>query len=213
MTRCFTALLLSTTALFCCHCTDFEILRNTVPDKDCNPSVNPANFLPRGLLDLNHPIFEAQPVYYMHPQVANANGIRLKEAVISYEWLVGRESLATYGLGVLLGLEEGEFSVPLSGNLQPVPGSTTSVVPFVEVIPPNVGTHLSMLYMDAKEFTLGIHLRLKGESEESNTFLYPLDFCWGCLDEVCCPGENEYYPSCYPGQDINNLLPCQCPCS
>jgi len=200
-------------AALICNCSDFEILRNTIPDKDCNPSTNPANFLPRGLLDLNHQVHEMQPVYYMHPQVANAYGVRLKEAVIRYEWLFGRESLTTYGLGVLLGLEEGEFSVPLSGELKQVSGSDTSVVPFVEVIPPNVGTQLAMLYVDAKEFTLGIHLRLKGESEESNTFRYPLDFCWGCLDEICCPGENEYYPACYPGQDSNNLLPCQCPCN
>lgn len=213
MTRAFTSVLLITSAVFFCHCTDFEILRNTIPDKDCNPSIEPANYLPRGLLDLNHRIFEMEPVYYMHPQVDNAQGIKLKDAVISYEWLVGRESLTTYGHGTLLGLEEGEFTMPLSGELKQLPGSYTSVVPFVQVIPPNVGVALSALYTDAEEFTLGIHLRLRGESEESNTFRYPVNFCWGCLDEICCPGEHEYFPSCYPGQDVNNLMPCQCPCS
>jgi hypothetical protein len=187
--------------------------------------IDPEYIRTRGFLDLNHPIYgtPAEPIYYFFPQIHNymptnlstcnceldAMAIQLSKATISYEWLIGRESLTTYGHGTLLGLEEGKFDIYLSGVVAAADqsGAPGQFVTHLRLIPPNVGTQLAALATDAEEFVLGVHVTIKGTTlggvdMESNEFVYPIEFCWGCLSFSCPDGT---YPSCQPGQDTNTL--------
>jgi len=204
------------------------IMHNVVSDESCTYQIDPDYIRTRGFLDLNHPAFGSptEPVYYFFPQVHNymptnlstcnceldAMAIQLKKATISYEWLIGEESLEIYGHGPLLGLEEGSFDIYLSGVVAAADTSGTpgQFVTHLRLIPPNVGTQLAALSTDAEEFVLGVHVTIKGTTlggvdMVSNEFVYPIEFCWGCLSETCPDGS---YPSCQPGQD-DNALECE----
>jgi len=201
------------------------IIHNVAPDDSCIYKIDPDYIRTRGFLDLNHPGFgsPAEPIYYFFPQIHNymptnlstcnceldAMAIQLRKATISYEWLIGRESLATYGLGTLVGLEEGEFDIYLSGTVAAAntSGKPGQFVTHLRLIPPNVGSQLAALGADASEFVLGVHITIKGTTLggvdiNSNEFVYPIEFCWGCLTSSCADGS---YPSCAPGQDTNSL--------
>ena len=202
------------------------IMYNVVPDESCVYQIDPEYIRTRGFLDLNHPIYgtPAEPIYYFFPQIHNfmptnlsaanseldAMAIQLSNATISYEWLIGRESLTTYGHGTLLGLEDGQFDIYLSGVVGAADSSGDKPGQFVthlRLIPPNVGTQLAALAAAAEEFVLGVHITIKGTTlggvdMESNEFVYPIEFCWGCLSYTCPDGT---FPSCQPGQDSNPL--------
>lgn len=190
---------------------ELVILRNVIPDENCEFHAGSEHFLPRGILDLDHPAYgvPGEPIYYMHPEITGTPGIQLRGATMKYRWLIGRESLTAYGLNVLLGLEEGDLFYPLSGELafKDEEGNLRAVVQSIRLIPPNVGAQLAALGSDAEEFVLGVHIVLKGSERdggdvESNKFIYPIEFCWGCLTVACPDGT---YPACYPGQDGNWL--------
>jgi len=202
------------------------IIQNVAPDDSCLYQIDPEYIRTRGFLDLNHPNFgtPAEPIYYFFPQIHNymptnlstcnceldAMAIQLRKATISYEWLIGRDSLETYGYGTLVGLEEGEFDIYLSGTVAAADssGSPGQFVTHLRLIPPNVGAQLAALGTDAEEFVLGVHIQIKGTTLggvdiESNEFVYPIEFCWGCLTTATCPDGS--YPACQPGQDSNPL--------
>ena len=206
------------------------IIHNVVPDESCIYKIDPEYIRTRGFLDLNHPFFgtPSEPVYYFFPQIHNymctnlntscnceldAMAVQLRKATISYEWLIGRESLTTYGHGTLLGLEEGEFDIYLSGTVAAADdsGKPGQFVTHLRLIPPNVGAQLAALSTDAEEFVLGVHIKIKGTTLggtdiESNEFVYPIEFCWGCLTATCPDGT---YPACQPGQDLNDMELCE----
>lgn len=201
------------------------IMYNVAPDDSCVYQIDPEYIRTRGFLDLNHPAYGSppEPVYYMFPQIHNfmptnlstcnceldAMAIQLRKATISYEWLIGRDSLGPLGYNTLLALEEGEFDIYLSGVVEPADssGSPGQFVTHLRLIPPNVGTQLAALGTDAKDFVLGVHVIINGTTLGgveigSNEFIYPVEFCWGCLSSSCPDGT---YPSCQPGQDSNSL--------
>jgi hypothetical protein len=203
------------------------ILCHTAMDAQCNIQVDSESCAAKGVLDLNHPGFFGEPVYIIFPQILNylpaAGGdvdpmaLQLIKASISYEWLVGRDSLAPLGHQTLLALEEGGFDMYLSGVVSAADGSGNPgrMVTHLRVIPPDVGVQLTALGEDANDLVLGMHVTIEGTTlggvdKQTNEFLHPIELCWGCLDEVCCTGLYEYYPSCHPGQDNNSLLPCDC---
>jgi hypothetical protein len=201
------------------------IMYNVVPDDSCIYEIDPSYIRTRGFLDLNHPAYGTppEPTYYFFPQVHNymptnlstANGeldsmaIQLKKATISYAWLIGRDSLAPLGHTNLLALENGTLDIYLSGVVEPAStsGDPGQFVTHLRLIPPDVGTQLAALSTDAEEFVLGVHVTIKGTTLggvdiQSNEFVYPIEFCWGCLSYTCPDGT---YPSCNPGQDANSL--------
>ena len=201
------------------------IMHNVVADDSCIYQIDSEYMRTRGFLDLNHPVFgtPAEPIYYFFPQVHNfmptnlstcnceldAMAIQLKKATISYQWLIGGDSLTPLGHGNLLALEEGTFDIYLSGVVAAADtsGKPGQFVTHLRLIPPYVGTQLAGLSTDAEEFVLGVHVTIKGTTlggvdMESNEFVYPIEFCWGCLSYTCPDGT---YPSCSPGQDSNPL--------
>lgn len=201
------------------------IMHNVVPDDKCILQVDPDYIRTRGFLDLNHPNFgtPAEPIYYFFPQIHNfmptnlstcnceldAMAIQLKKATISYEWLIGRDSLAPLGLDNLLALEDGRFDIYLSGVVAAASqsGDPGQFVTHLRLIPPDIGTQLAALSTSAEEFVLGVHVTIKGTTlggvdMDSNEFVYPIEFCWGCLTSTCPDGS---YPACNPGQDSNPL--------
>ena len=201
------------------------IMYNVVPGDDCTYQINSEEIRTRGFLDLNHPAYgtPAEPIYYFFPQISNfmptnlstcnceldAMAIQLKKATISYQWLIGRDSLGPLGYNNLLALEDGKFDIYLSGVVAAAStsGDPGQFVTHLRLIPPDVGTQLAALSTDAEEFVLGVHVTIKGTTlggvdMESNEFVYPIEFCWGCLSLSCPDGT---YPSCNPGQDINSL--------
>jgi hypothetical protein len=201
------------------------VMYNVVPDESCIHQIDPEYVRTRGFLDLNHPAYgvPAEPIYYFFPQIHNlmptnlstcnceldAMAIQLKKATISYEWLIGRDSLGTLGHSNLLTLEDGTFDIYLSGVVSAASssGDPGQFVTHLRLIPPDVGTQLTALSTDAEEFVLGVHVTIKGATLggldiESNEFVYPIEFCWGCLSYACPDGT---YPSCNPGQDSNPL--------
>lgn len=205
------------------------IIHNVVADESCEYQIDPEYIRTRGFLDLNHPVFgtPAEPIYYFFPQIHNymptnlstpnseldSMAVQLRKATISYAWLIGRESLTTYGVGDLTRLEEGEFDIYLSGTVAAADssGKPGQFVTHLRLIPPNVGSQLAALSTDAEEFVLGVHVKIKGTTLggvdiESNEFVYPIEFCWGCLTATCPDGS---YPACHPGQDSNDPAMCE----
>lgn len=204
------------------------VMHNVVPDDSCIYQIDPEHIRTRGFLDLDHPLFgtPAEPIYYFFPQIHNfmptnlstcnceldAMAIQLKKATISYEWLIGRDSLAPLGHNNLLSLESGTFDIYLSGvvGAADTSGKPGQFVTHLRLIPPDVGTQLANLSEDAEDFVLGVHVTIKGTTLggvdiDSNEFVYPIEFCYGCLSYTCPDGS---YPSCTPGQDSNTL---ECP--
>jgi hypothetical protein len=206
---------------------EIAILCHTAMDANCNFQFDPEFCLAKGILDLNHPAFNGEPVYYLWPHVLNymltgggdidPMAVQLVKASISYEWLVGRDSLEPLGHITLLALEEGRFDIYLSGVISAADasGNPGRIVTHLRVIPPDVGVQLAALGENADDFVLGVHVTISGTSlggvdKQTNDFVLPIELCWGCLDVVCCAGLYEYYPACHPGQDDNSLLPCEC---
>jgi hypothetical protein len=206
---------------------ELAIICHTAPDENCNIQIDSEHCLAKGVLDLNHPGFYGEPVYYIFPQVHNymptGNGdidpmaVQLIKASISYEWLAGRDSLTTLGHDDLLALEEGQFDIYLSGVISAADssGNPGMLVTHLRIIPPDVGVQLTALGENADDFVLGAHVTISGTSlggvdKKTNDFVHPIELCWGCLNEVCCADLSPYYPACQPGQDDNSLLPCEC---
>lgn len=206
------------------------IIHNVVADESCEYKIDPEYIRTRGFLDLNHQSFGVppEPIYYFFPQIHNymptnlstcnceldAMAVQLRKATISYEWLIGGESLGTYGLGDLARLEEGEFDIFLSGTVAAADtsGKPGQFVTHLRLIPPNVGSQLAALGDNASEFVLGVHVKIKGTTLggvdiQSNEFVYPIEFCWGCLTATPCADGS--YPACKPGQDSNNPALCE----
>jgi hypothetical protein len=200
------------------------IVHNVVLDDECEYKPDPEYIRTRGFLDLNHPAYgtPGEPRYYFFPQVNNymptnlstcnceldAMAIQLRKATISYEWLIGRGALETLH-PELLSLEEGQIDIYLSGVVAPAGsgGDPGQFVTHLRLIPPDVGTRLVVLGTEAEEFVLGVHVTIKGTTLggvdiDSNEFVYPIEFCWDCLNRTCPDGT---YPACYPGQDANPL--------
>ncbi len=201
------------------------IMYNVVPDDECISQIDPEYIRTRGFLDISHPWFGAppEPIYYFFPQIHNfmptnlstcnyeldAMAIQLKKATVSYRWLIGRDALESLGLTNLLALEDGEFDIWLSGIVEAADtgGSPGQFVTHLRLIPPEVGTLLVDLGDEAENYVLGVHITIKGTTLggvdiQSNEFVYPIEFCSGCLTRTCPDGS---YPACNPGQDSNPL--------
>jgi hypothetical protein len=196
---------------------DLLIRYATAPDKNCRATDNLDSIVKSGRLDLNHTFFDQQPAYYLNLSLSCTEAVQLKKAAIRYEWVRGREIIASeQNLHALFSLEEGEATFHLSGEIRSDGKYGAAFVPDIRVIGPAVGTQLASAgesYADSLE--LGIYVTLNatdgGSSIDSNEFYFPVHFCWGCLDTICCDGQDAYYPACRPGQDDNDLAPCQCP--
>lgn len=189
----------------------------TAPDKNCRATQTLDSILERGRLDLNHTFFDKQPVYYLNLSLSCTSAVQLKKATFRYEWVRGREIIASEeNLQALLYLENREATFHLSGEIRSDGKYGATFVPDIRMIGPDVGTQLATAgesFVDSLE--LGIYVTLNatdgGSSLDSNEFYFPVYFCWGCLDTTCCDGQDAYYPACRPGQDDNDLAPCQCP--
>jgi hypothetical protein len=206
---------------------ELAIICHTAPDENCIVQVDTDYCLAKGVLDLNHPAFSGEPAYYIFPQVHNymptgdgdldPMAVQLIKASISYEWIVGRDSLTTLGNDNLLILEEGTFDTYMSGVISAADssGNPGIFITHLRAIPPDVGVQLTELGENADDFVLGVHVTISGTSlggvdKKTNDFVHPIELCWGCLSEVCCTDPYTYYPACQPGQDDNSLLPCEC---
>ena len=125
------------------------------------------------------------------------------------EGLVGDESVVVALSGRVYCYADASSGPIRPGDLLTTSGKPGQFVTHLRLIPPNVGSQLAALSTDAEEFVLGVHITIKGTTLggvdiESNEFIYPIEFCWGCLTATCPDGT---YPSCLPGQDAN-ALPC-----
>ncbi len=187
-------------------------------------------YQPSGLLDLNYPGFGGQPRYFLHVQVhnymlnnssdenqtINANDVQLESFEVRFKWLMGRELLedaATFpaGQGLLL-IEDQKVEIPTSGIVGAAAdtGSPGQTIAQVLAIPPAlVGSTLTTMtesYVDS--LVLGARIKvigktLGGSRIESNEFVYPIYFCWGCHQ---CPS-GMTYAACLGGQDGFSCIP------
>lgn len=182
-------------------------------DEECKVSTNPDHCLSKGLLDLNHPAYDGEPVYYLFPLVKKRSSdelVQINKATLSYEWLEGNDLLKRRDdLRPLLEFEDGGFDVYFRGVVSPDVEKVALKV-HLRAIPPEIGSQLISLGVDAESFTLGVYLRVRSEGTDgallySNRLLFPIEFCWGCLSEVCPDGT---YPACLPGQD-GNIISCE----
>ena len=142
--------------------------------------------------------------------IAEAHNVLIDRFEVRYKWLQGRELLEDpvafpAGPGLLL-LEEQKISSPSSGYVGAAsdadqPGITTSIV---QAIPPSlVGSNLVNIgegFVDS--LVLGVRVKIIGKTSggdrvESNEFLYPIYFCWGCHS---CPA-GMCYGACKLGAD------------
>jgi hypothetical protein len=182
-----------------------EIVCITSHDQQCAVSTDEANCIEKGLLDLDHPLFAGAPSYYLFPILHNKSDntvLTIKKFTISYQWLEGRDTLKDYYPSLQM-LEEGEFDVYFGLSIDLDDKAQTDI----RAIHPDVGNSLTLLSTDAEEFVLGVNLTAKAETPDgaaitSNTILFPIELCWGCLSETCPDGT---YPACMPGQNGNNL--------
>lgn len=211
------------------------------PEKDCSYKAQGSGdytYVPYGVLDLAHPAHGGEPVYFLYPQVHNNLGagldmdawelesyaIQMESASITYEWLRGREEVLEdpnqADLAPLLMLENDvENTWFISAVVEPAgaSGEPGKIVTVVEIIPPDVGSLLTIVQnlssSNLSKLTLGAHVRIEGETlggrqVESNDFIFPVRFCWGCLGTAVCTdelGNFLRYPACNPGQDANNF--------
>ena len=182
-------------------------------DENCAVSDDPEHCLSTGMLDLNHPGFSGEPVYYLHPLILNHSAytdVQIKNAVLSYEWQRGRDILKNrYDLRSLLEIENGSFSIYWSDVVSANSQEFFDFLEHLRSIPPDVGKQLSLLGDDSDKFTLGVSISVRAEAPDgtmikSNELLFPIELCWGCLSGVCPDGS---YPSCTPGQD-GHFLSC-----
>jgi len=106
----------------------------------------------------------------------------------------------------LLFIEDQKVNSPTSGVVYAAekiddPGRTMSYV--IAVPGPLIGSNLvSMTEAYVDSLVLGVKIRvigttLGGSRVESNEFVFPIYFCWGCHE---CP-PNTTYASCNPGAD------------
>ncbi|MBW1808859.1 MAG: hypothetical protein JRJ87_11750 [Deltaproteobacteria bacterium] len=207
-------------------------------DDNCAASVQSSDgnvFLSSGILDLGHPYFNNEPVYYLYPQVHNylvssinidiheleAMTIQIEKATVTYEWLPGSEEVleASADLAPLLMLENDfEVTTYLSGTIGPggEDGKPGQMVIGVRLITRDVGNLLTILQhqtpRNLSKLTLGAHLRIEGHTLGgrkivSNDFVFPIEFCWGCLSYACLDENGNVigYPACDPGQTSNSL--------
>jgi hypothetical protein len=175
-----------------------------------------AEYRTMGLLDLS---FFTEPTYMMIIQAhnylvnntdeeineVNSRDIFLERVEIGYRWLRNRDLIASSYPG-LLEIENEKRKIPISGTLGAAagmddPGQLVMSIP--EAIPPSTGVQLADLSeQDAELVVFGIKVKLVGSTRggskiESNTFLFPVELCFGCH---ACPGGGTY-TSCIPGQD------------
>jgi hypothetical protein len=192
-------------------------------------------YLPYGTLDLGHPYHNDEPEYYLYPQVHNylqtnynidigeldSMTIQVEKATVTYEWLSGREEVleASADLAPLLMLENDfEVTTYLSATISPSgdSGDPGQLVTVVRLITRDVGNLLTILQSQTarnlSKLTLGAHLRIEGHTLGgrkivSNDFVFPIEFCWGCLSAACLDENGNVigYPACRPGQDSNSL--------
>ncbi|MBW1810427.1 MAG: hypothetical protein JRJ87_19680 [Deltaproteobacteria bacterium] len=207
------------------------------PTDNCKVSVQksePYDYLSYGTLDLGHPYFDNEPVYYLYPQIHNyvvsefdnirvdpaGDFLQIEKAIVTFEWLSGREVLeASPDLAPLLSMET-DFELKTYPNiiifLPKEAGDPDQIVTIVRLITPDVGNMLTGLQNQTPEnlskLILGAHLRFEGHTFDgreivSNDFVFPIEFCWGCLDVACRDENNNLigYPACRPGQDSNPL--------
>ncbi len=178
--------------------------------------VDGAEFRTGGLLDL---AFYTEPAYLMIIQAhnylvnntdeeanqVNSSDIFLERVEIGYRWLRNRDLIASSYPG-LLEIENEKRKIPISGTLGAAagmddPGQLVMSIP--EAIPSSAGVQLADLSeQDAELVVFGIKVKLVGSTRggskiESNTFLFPVEFCFGCH---ACPAGGTY-ESCIPGQD------------
>lgn len=182
-----------------------EIVCITSYDQQCVISTDETDCIEKGLLDLDHPAFTGAPSYYLFPILHNKSDgtvLTMKKFTVSYQWLEGRDTLKDY-YPSLQALEEGEFDVYLGLSID----LDDKVPTHIRGISPDVGNSLTLLSTDADEFVLGVNLTAKATTPSeatitSNTVLFPIELCWGCLSETCPDGT---YPACMPGQNGNSL--------
>jgi len=200
------------------------------------------NYVPYGLLDLTHPSFGGHPEYYMYPQVHNylyptsnpdigqmeANDIQMRKGVVTYEWLQGRAVVEGNASTASLMLLEDDLVEVVTNLSSAVVGAGDGdepgqMVNMVRLVTRQVGGQLILLTnladLELDKVVLGAHVRLVGETlggrtVTSNDFVFPIEFCVGCLgnDDTACrdpDGNIIYYPGCHPGQDTNANRPCE----
>ena len=178
------------------------------------------SYQPNGLIDLNFAAFSGQPTYSFFIEVhnyiqtnENEQQGRLNSARITvewihlrYRWLVGRELLEQPGLEGLGILEDLEVKIPYAVVIEGTDSydePTRTIISVQDAIPSDVGTTLTALGSnDAHKAVLGVEVKLvghlgDGSRIESDDFIFPVEFCWGC--HVCPAG--FVYTACNPGQD------------
>ena len=190
------------------------------PGENCEHIPGMEHCLSKGVLDLNHTVFSEEPVYRLFPLFYNyvdGSAVQIEKYVVGYEWLTGRDILEEDSKDELLMLEDMEETVSTGGIVESASESGKPGSLLLEAISGRTGTLVRTLGEEyADSMVLGIHARVYGSTQtgigvESNEIVLPIELCWGCLDVTCCSGEKTYYPSRTPGQDNNELLPCECP--
>jgi hypothetical protein len=192
----------------------------SVPEDECGFSVQSGgsySYRATGLLDVG---YGASPSYVVGIQVHNylvsnmdensqtldAFTIQVEKAEIKYEWLVGRGIVEQNYPGLLV-LESQTHVAPLSGSISAAggfdkPGRLTTVY---AAIPYSIGeTLVGVNAQDALNIVLGVKMKIfgttvGGSSIYSNEFVFPVQFCNGCLIKTCADGSPA--KSCFPGQD------------
>jgi hypothetical protein len=199
---------------------------NIMPEyttEECTWETDPEEFISSGLMDLS-----MTSTYVITPQVhnylintsndyeLNSMDIQIEYATIRYEWLKDRNGVLTTNYPTLMAIEEEEVRIPISGITSAAGDATTPgvLLMHVNIVPHHIGKQLQAIastdIVDRTDLVLGAHFKLHGTttggtSMETNDFLYPIYFCSGCLDVICCPedlvAEPPYYPACRYGQD------------
>jgi hypothetical protein len=147
----------------------------------------------------------------------NAMTVEVDYVEISYSWVYGRTIVATHaGLADIENQEP--YRVPKGVTISSASdtGSPGKVAMAIDVFKPGLGTLLETLGDDMSLVTLGVHVQIHGHTlggtaVASNTFVYPINFCSGCMAGlVCCPGTEKEAPAsfCIKGQE--GPLPCSC---
>jgi hypothetical protein len=179
-----------------------------------------------GLLDLNFGPFNGRPSYSMVVQIhnymvnnaaegserVNSRDVFLERFDVTYEWLTNRELLVLPEYQSLAIIENQDVKAYTSGLVFAGDGfdSPGKLLAAFVAIPPDVGTSLvTITQSGVQDWVLGVKAKAIGHTRggariESNEFLFPVYFCWGCDG---CPADTattDYtYYSCTPGQDLN----------
>jgi hypothetical protein len=207
------------------------IVFNVGPTEDCEYKVQESGtsqiYVPTGFLDLS-----LNNVYWLEPQIENympnnynmgtkdlnSMTVQLEGAEVTYTWLAGRDIIEAYP--TLLALENADpyiyyFNSVVSASSQSEPGKTLAEIGLFsgevgDLIATNMGSSA-----DLRQVALGARVRvfghtLGGTSVRSNEFVYPVYFCYQCINIYCCPGTTDLTlrEFCILGQPYHKTCSC-----